>query len=71
MASGATDSKLQLISIEKIDRNPDNPRLVFRTGELEELQESIRLYGIQVPISVYREGGRFVLMTCSREIRPM
>jgi ParB/RepB/Spo0J family partition protein len=69
MASSASNSSLQSISIEKIDRNPDNPRLVFRPGELEELQESIRLYGIQVPISVYREGGRFVLIDGERRWR--
>lgn len=69
MASNASDSKLQLISVEKIDRNPDNPRLVFRPGELEELQESIRRYGIQVPISVYREAGRFVLIDGERRWR--
>src|SRR5580692_2017178 len=68
MASAA-DSKLQQVPIDKIDRNPDNPRLVFRPGELEELQESIRLYGVQVPISVYREHGRFVLVDGERRWR--
>ena len=68
MASAA-DSKLQQIPIDKIDRNPDNPRIVFRPGELEELQESIRLYGVQVPISVYREHGRYVLIDGERRWR--
>ena len=65
----AADSKLQQIPIDKIDRNPDNPRIVFRPGELEELQESIRLYGVQVPISVYREHGRYVLIDGERRWR--
>jgi ParB family transcriptional regulator, chromosome partitioning protein len=69
MATSAEDSKLQQIPIDKIDRNPDNPRLVFRPGELEDLQESIRLYGVQVPISVYREHGRFVLIDGERRWR--
>lgn len=68
MASAA-DSKLQQIPIDKIDRNPDNPRIVFRPGELEELQKSIRLYGVQVPISVYREHGRYVLIDGERRWR--
>lgn len=69
MATSAADSKLQQIPVDKIDRNPDNPRLVFRPGELEELQESIRLYGVQVPISVYKEHGRFVLIDGERRWR--
>jgi ParB family chromosome partitioning protein len=69
MAISAENSKLQQIPIDKIDRNPDNPRLVFRPGELEDLQESIRLYGVQVPISVYREHGRFVLIDGERRWR--
>jgi len=69
MTSGAAQAKLQQISVDLIDRNPDNPRLVFRPGELEELLESIRLYGIQVPISVYREHGRFVLIDGERRWR--
>lgn len=69
MAVNAADAKLQQIRIDKIDRNPDNPRLVFRSGELEELLESIRLYGVQVPISVFREHGRFVLIDGERRWR--
>jgi ParB/RepB/Spo0J family partition protein len=69
MAVSAADAKLQQIPIDKIDRNPDNPRLVFRAGELEELLESIRVYGIQVPISVYREHGRLVLIDGERRWR--
>ena len=65
----AADSELQQIRVDKIDRNPDNPRLVFRPGELEELQESIRTFGVQVPISVYREHGRFVLIDGERRWR--
>jgi ParB-like chromosome segregation protein Spo0J len=42
MVSSAAEAKLQQVSINQIDRNPDNPRLVFRPGELEELLESTR-----------------------------
>jgi ParB/RepB/Spo0J family partition protein len=60
---------LQQIKVDKIDRNPDNPRLIFRSGELDELLESIRRYGVQVPIAVYRENNRFVLLDGERRWR--
>lgn len=66
MSIDASNSELRQIPIEKIDRNPDNPRIIFRMEELGELLESIRRYGIQVPISVYKEGGRFVLIDGER-----
>jgi ParB/RepB/Spo0J family partition protein len=69
MAVNAANAKLQQIPVDRIDRNPDNPRLVFRPGELEELLESIRIYGVQVPISVFREHGRFVLIDGERRWR--
>ena len=56
MPIDASNATLLQVKVDRIDRNPDNPRLVFRPGELEELLESIRRYGVQVPISVYREG---------------
>src|SRR5207244_9070416 len=52
-----------------IDRNPENPRLVFRPGELEQLTDSIRVYGVQVPIAVYKEGRRYVLIDGERRWR--
>lgn len=48
-----TNRKLLDISPDEIRRNPDNPRLFFRSEELDTLQASIRKYGIQVPITVY------------------
>lgn len=62
----AEESDLREIPVSQIDRNPENPRLVFRSGEMEELLESIRRYGIQVPISVYKEGRRYVLIDGER-----
>jgi ParB family chromosome partitioning protein len=62
----AENSELRDIPIAKIDRNPENPRIVFRSGELEDLLESIRRYGVQVPVSVYKEGGRYVLIDGER-----
>jgi ParB family chromosome partitioning protein len=62
----AENSNLRDIPLGQIDRNPENPRLVFRSREMEELLESIRRYGVQVPISVYKEGSRYVLMDGER-----
>jgi ParB family chromosome partitioning protein len=61
--------KLLKIPVDAIRPNEDNPRLNFRQGELEELQESIRQYGIQVPIAVYRKGKEFVLIDGERRWR--
>jgi ParB family transcriptional regulator, chromosome partitioning protein len=60
---------LAQIATNKIRPNTENPRLTFRQGELEELQESIRQYGIQVPIAVYRKGTDYVLIDGERRWR--
>jgi len=69
MATNASESSLREIPISSIDRNPDNPRTIFRPSELEELLESIRKFGVQVPISVYKKGSRFVLIDGERRWR--
>lgn len=66
MSVSAAEAELQQVPVDKIDHNPENPRLIFRPGELDDLLESIRVYGVQVPISVYREGKRFVLIDGER-----
>ena len=66
MSINAAEAELRQIPVDKIDPNPDNPRLIFRSGELDELLESIRAYGVQVPISVYREGRRYILIDGER-----
>jgi ParB family transcriptional regulator, chromosome partitioning protein len=63
------DNKLLSIEIDKIVRNPENPRIVFRPGELGQLTDSIRKYGIQVPLAVYREGNKYVLIDGERRWR--
>lgn len=62
-------AKLDQIPVERIRPNPENPRLMFRQGELDELQESIRLYGVQVPIAVYKDGNHYVLIDGERRWR--
>jgi ParB family chromosome partitioning protein len=65
----ASEAKLREIPVDEIDRNPENPRIVFRGNELNQLLQSIRKLGVQVPISVYPEGNRFVLIDGERRWR--
>lgn len=64
MASSQT-----LVSPQEIDPNPDNPRLIFHEDELEALEESIKLQGILVPLSVYERQRRYVLLDGERRWR--
>lgn len=69
MKIDASNSLLENISTDRIDRNPENPRILFRPKEFEDLLESIRRYGVQVPISVYKHRGRYVLIDGERRWR--
>jgi len=64
-----TDTTLQEILPTKIDPNPDNPRLIFKEAEMNALLESIGEVGIKVPLSVYRERQRYVLVDGERRWR--
>lgn len=65
----ASEAELKQIPIDKIKPNPENPRQIFRQTELNELLESIRVYGIQVPVSVYKDGGNYYLIDGERRWR--
>lgn len=69
MPIDAENSTLREIEIDLITRNPDNPRILFRQSELESLLESIRVYGVQVPISVFKDNKRYVLIDGERRWR--
>jgi ParB family transcriptional regulator, chromosome partitioning protein len=69
MQIDATNADLREIPVEKIERNPENPRLVFRPAEMETLQESISQHGVQVPISVFRKDKGFILIDGERRWR--
>lgn len=49
--------------------NPENPRLIFREEELQGLQESIALQGILVPLSVFQDRKRYVILDGERRWR--
>jgi ParB/RepB/Spo0J family partition protein len=60
---------LRELSPDQIFQNPANPRMFFRPEELDTLLASIKRYGVQVPISVYQDGTRFVLIDGERRWR--
>jgi ParB/RepB/Spo0J family partition protein len=60
---------LREISPDKIERNPENPRLFFRGEEMDTLMSSIKQFGVQVPINVYPDGRKFVLIDGERRWR--
>jgi ParB family transcriptional regulator, chromosome partitioning protein len=57
------------ISPDRIAPNQDNPRLIFREDEMNELLESIREVGIRVPVSVFLDGKRYTLLDGERRWR--
>lgn len=63
------NSHVRDISPDRIRRNDENPRLFFRSDELDSLLVSIKRYGIQVPINVYEDNGEFVLIDGERRWR--
>ena len=61
--------KVRLISPTQLEKNPENPRLIFRQEELEALQDSIAQQGILVPLTVYEDGRHFYLLDGERRWR--
>ena len=69
MTVNSQKQQLKLISPSEIGPNPENPRLVFRQDEMESLMLSIDKHGIQVPLTVYRDGGSYKLLDGERRWR--
>ncbi len=61
--------RLKQIRTTDIGPNPENPRLVFRQEEMESLMLSIDRHGIQVPLTVYKDGDRYTLLDGERRWR--
>ncbi len=64
--SGATIVDLPVASIEP---NPQQPRTVFNSEEIEELKESIRAQGVLQPVIVRKHGERYQLVVGERRWR--
>jgi len=69
MSSTQNNEKLEDISVDLIDKHPNNPRIHFTESEMEKLADSIDSQGILVPILVYRNEGRFILVDGERRWR--
>jgi ParB family transcriptional regulator, chromosome partitioning protein len=69
MTRSIAQGVLKDIPVASIDRNPENPRLYFRQEELDSLTDSIRRRGVQVPISVYKDGRRYIILDGERRWR--
>jgi ParB family chromosome partitioning protein len=62
-------ASVELVDPRKLQKNPDNPRLIFQAEELSALEESIREQGILVPLTVYRDGRSYTLLDGERRWR--
>lgn len=62
-------AELKNIPLKHLKINPENPRIFFRQEELEQLLVSIKKIGLQVPISVYRDGDEFIIIDGERRWR--
>lgn len=60
---------LKQVSVNDIEPNPENPRLIFRQEEMESLMLSIKKHGIQVALSVYKDGPRYFIIDGERRWR--
>jgi ParB family transcriptional regulator, chromosome partitioning protein len=68
-AAAAPGRALLMLSIELVERNPDQPRKRFDELQLEELAASIREHGVVEPILVRREGTRYRIVAGERRWR--
>lgn len=60
---------LKQIPPGEISPNPENPRLIFRQEEMDSLLRSIDKHGIQVPVTVYLDRGKYYLLDGERRWR--
>jgi hypothetical protein len=60
-----------LVPVDKIIPNPDNPRMIFSLEEFNQLVDSIKNDGIITPLTVYedKENDRFIIINGERRWR--
>jgi len=66
---GVTDRMIAHIPLDRIERNPYQPRADFDAASLEELARSIREKGVIQPITVRRHGEAYQLISGERRVR--
>lgn len=64
-----TGNRVMMVGVEKIDRNPEQPRQDFAEAELQDLAQSIREHGILQPLLVTKSGDRYTLIAGERRLR--
>ncbi len=64
-----TEEGVMVLPVDQIVSSPYQPRQIFDSRRLEELAESIRLYGVLSPLSVRLRGGRYELVAGERRLR--
>ena len=69
MATKRSPGTSKNLNPQRIERNPENPRLIFRQDEMDNLMFSINRLGIQVPLTVYQDGNVFRLIDGERRWR--
>jgi ParB family chromosome partitioning protein len=65
----AARNALRIVPLDEIRANPEQPREVFDSEDLDGLAESIATHGILTPLVVRREEGRYVLIAGERRLR--
>jgi ParB family chromosome partitioning protein len=63
------DQSVDTVDPQRLRKNPENPRLIFRADDLRALEESIDTQGILVPLTVYRDGRALVILDGERRWR--
>lgn len=63
------DERVQIIDIDKIHPNPDQPRKNFDEKSMKELSESIKAHGIIQPIIVIEDSGEYMIIAGERRWR--
>jgi ParB family chromosome partitioning protein len=66
---GVTDRIIAHIALDRIERNPYQPRADFDPASLDELARSIREKGVIQPITVRRHGDAYQLISGERRVR--
>ncbi len=63
------DEKIQILSIDKIYPNPNQPRKNFDEGSIEELANSVKAHGIIQPIIVTEDAKGYMIIAGERRWR--
>jgi len=66
---GESRGGVREIEVSRIQRNPNQPRMQFDEGALDELADSIRERGVLQPILLRPEGGDFMIIAGERRWR--